>query len=181
MRLLNQMNLNELHAAYLKDPLSVDAFATSLRDFVIKIVKTECKRHSASTYDTIEDAVGESLLEVWRQLDRYERDKCLFTTNVTTIVLRNIVDIYRKCNKRQEIELHDETGVVVHDERSISRITYRNLLGRLNNGDKLFVKYKIEGLSDDDIAANFGQNRQWAWNKWYRIKEKLRVLAAAGE
>jgi len=176
-----QMNpiqsLNDLYEDYIRDPLKVDSFALELRNFIRATVKAECRRKSASTYDTVEDAVGESLLKVWGHLGDFKPGECLFTTWVTTIVLNNITDIWRKYNKRREIGLVENWNGSVQ-LRIGDKIDCFKLLTQLKEADRSFIIKKLNGLTDDELAAHFGQNRQWAWNKWYRLKEKLRVLAA---
>lgn len=174
-----KLNLNELHTAYLKDPLLVDQFAESLRIFVIKTVKKQygC---SGATWHTLEDAVGESLLEVWRRLESFNPEKAQFTTWVTMVVNGNIIDEFRKYNKRQEIELNDnlsQSGV----NKIPDRFWLRTLIGSLDNDlDIAFITKKLEGLTEQELAVHFGQNPKWAKNKWHRLAEKLRLLAAGG-
>ncbi len=85
----------------------MDQFGKSLHNFITATVKLECRSASASTFDTIEDAIGDSLLEVWQKLATFDSGKSKFTTWVTMIVLRNVIDIYRKYNKQKEIEYID--------------------------------------------------------------------------
>jgi len=175
------LNLNELHSVYLKDPLLVDQFAESLRIFVIKTVKKQYGGSGASWF-TLEDAVGESLLEVWSRQAAFNPEKAQFTTWVTMIVLSNIVDVFRKYNKRQELELNDNMsdGSYVSG-RLNSRLALKALIGSLGDeDDKSFVLKKLEGLSEIELADHFGQNPKWAKNKWHRLAEKLRLLAAEG-
>lgn len=174
------MNLNQLHEAYLKDPLLVDEFAAKLTSFVTSIVKTECLRRTKSTFNTIEDAIGDSLVEVWEGLGAFNPEKSQFTTWVTTITLRNIVDIFRKYKKRQELSydpsMDKPTTMGPHNELDMSKLT-----SQLSTEDKFFIQYKLQGLSEVELAAAFGKNPKWAKNKWYRLAEKLRLLAAAVE
>ena len=159
----------------------VEEFATSLRDFIIKTVKLECKRRSSATFDNIEDAVGESLLEVWQALDSFNAEKSQFTTWVSTIVLRNIVDIFRKYNKRQELSLEPAKLDYPPIKGPFQVIAMRQLLAQLDDDDKSFVESKLQGLSEVELAAKFGQNPKWAKNKWFRLAEKMRLLASANE
>jgi len=170
------LNLNELHEAYLKDPLLVDEFASELTSFITRTVKSECKRHSASTYDSIEDAIGESLLEVWGQLSTYQIDKSAFTTWVTTIVLRNITDIYRKYNKRQELSIDPDYSITHHEKGPVTKLSLDKLVSELNDEDKSFVLMKMRGLSELELDTFFTRKQGWANDKWRYLKVKLHAL-----
>lgn len=173
-------NLNDLHETYLKDPLMVDEFASELTSFVTKIVKLECKRRTAATFDLVEDAIGEALLGVWGGLGEFDATKSKFTTWVTTITLRRIVDIFRKSNKRQEIGLIEnwDGGVKL---RIGDRVDCAKLLARLDEEDRSFIIKKFQGLTGQELADHFGQNLQWTKNKWSRLAEKLKLLAISNE
>lgn len=176
------LNLNELHEAYVKDPLLVDEFASALRIFVIKIVKYDCSNQTS--FSTLEDAIGESLLEVWRALGSFNPEKAQFTTWVRMIVRRNMVDIFRKYNKRQEIELNDETAntSLCRVHRGLdSRLLANDLVGTLGDMDKSFIQMKLAGLSEVELDTSFGRKPGWANDKWRYLKKRLRFLNDSNE
>ncbi len=168
------LNLNELHEAYLKDPLLVDEFASELTRFVTKIVKSECR--SRSTYFTIEDAIGESLLDVWRTLPTFDSTKSQLTTFVRRIIQDNIVDIYRKYNKRQELPIVDEDDYTHQEKGPAAKLTLDKLVSTLNDEDKSFVLMKLKGLSELELDTFFNRKRGWANDKWRYLKAKLHAL-----
>jgi len=170
------LNLNELHEAYLKDPLLVDEFASELTSFITRTVKSECKRHSASTYDSIEDAIGESLLDVWEALGTFDSARSQFTTWVTTIVLRNIADIYRKYNKRQELSIDPDYSITHHEKGPTTKLSLDKLISELNDEDKSFVLMKMRGLSELELDTFFTRKQGWANDKWRYLKVKLHAL-----
>lgn len=191
------MNLNELHEAYLKDPLLVDEFASELTTFITKIVKSEC-RHSSSMYHTLEDVIGESLLDVWKNLSVFDASKSQFTTFVRMVIQANIIDIFRKYKKRDELQYIEERGDQSYvDERagypgftkhhqypissnysdSLSKeATFGQLISTLNKQDKSFIKKKLEGLSEAELDTFFSRRKGWANDKWRYIKVKLHAL-----
>ena len=169
------MTLNEFYEEYVKDPLRVEDFATSLRNFITRIVKGECRRKLASSYDLLEDAIGESLLEVWKQLPGYNPEKALLTTYVTMIVQRNIVDIFRKYNKRQEIAFVDKISSKPIFRSIEARLTMQGVLNRLDEADKAFVINKIAGMSNEEIAAADNTTIDAVKGRWKRLKKAISV------
>src|SRR5258708_37300201 len=173
------MNLNQIHKEYVMDPLGVgEFFSKSLLTFVQKYVKSQCKGKSGSMYDNLEDAVGGSLLKIWRDLPRFEVGKSAFEAFVITRIKDSIYEVYNEYGRQAEVELVEDVSSPPTHKGIEAKLSVKALLSTLCEEDKLFVSMKIDGLPDQEIADNFSQNRQWAWNKWYRIKENLRVLGA---
>lgn len=179
MSLQNKPSLNELYEGYAKDPLLVDEFATELRDFITRIVKSECKRKLASSYDLLEDAIGESLLEVWRAVPKFQPGKALFTSFVTKIVLNNFVDIIRKYQKRKEIAFVDNMPSRPIFRSIEARLTMQGVLDRLDEGDKAFVIKKVAGLSNEEIAQADNTTIDAVKGRWKRLKKAISMTPFA--
>lgn len=167
------MNLNELHALYVKDPLQVDAFAEALLTHVRKEVKTMCKRQPASEYALLEDAIGESLMKIWQNLDQFKGD-ALFSTFVGTIVRNCVADIIVNKRDRSESELVDN----VHSDspfRDIeSRIAVKALLSKLSRDDREMVQMKLDGLSNEEVATAYDISVDAVKGRWKRLVKQLK-------
>jgi len=168
------MKLNELHEAYLKDPLLVDEFSTGLVNFITSIVKSECR--NSSSYRHLEDAIGESILEVWEALGTFKPERSQFTTWVNMVVRRNIVDVYRKYNKRQELSIIPDYSIPHQEKGPSDKLTLDKLVGYLNDEDKSFIVMKLKGLSELELDTFFNRHKGWANDKWRYLKVKLRAL-----
>lgn len=171
--------LNELYDEYVKDPLRVDDFATSLRDFITRIVKAECKRKLASSYDLLEDAIGESLLEVWKAVPGFQPGKAQFSSYVTRIVLNNFVDIIRKYQKRKEIAFIDNMPSRPIFRSIEARLTMQGVLAKLDEADKAFVIRKVAGMSNEEIAAADNTTIDAVKGRWKRLKKAISMTPFA--
>ncbi len=174
------MNLNNSYEAYKRDPLLVDEFALELKKFITGTVKQYCLRKSASTFSLLEDAIGDSLLKVWEHLGTYDPTKeAVFTTWVTTCVYNNIVDIFRKYKNRQELLMIDNVGYDSGkpDFDLGDRLTLDKIRRQLSKEDQNLITFKLQGLSDEVIAANFGQSVGNMKTIWRRLKAKMKLLS----
>lgn len=175
------MNLNELHKLYLEDPLRWEYdFSISLLDFIKRVVYAECRQKHGEYYDKLQDAIGESCLEVWKALPSFKPGDALFTSFVTRIILNNFVDIIRKYKKRQELELFDNMESPSPYRNIEQRISVKNLIDSLDDADKSFVQMKLDGLSEAELGKAFGRDYRWAKDKWQYLRRKFRLLAAVG-
>jgi len=67
------------------------------------------------------------------------------------------------------------------DDKLNNRLDIKALLSTLSEEDKSFVSMKLDGHSEQEIAAAFGQNPKWADNKWQYLQKKFRFLSDSGE
>ncbi len=178
-QLAPKLTLNELYEVYVKDPLGVDDFATELRDFITRIVKAECRRKLASSYDLLEDAIGESLLEVWREVPKFQPGKAQFSSYVTRIVLNNFVDIIRKYQKRKEIAFIDNMPSRPIFRSIEARLTLQGVLDRLDEADKSFVIRKVAGMSNEEIATADNTTIDAVKGRWKRLKKAISMTPFA--
>jgi RNA polymerase sigma factor (sigma-70 family) len=170
---------NATFEAYKSGALSEEAFARALIVYVTKLVKRASKHGKArhATYCTIEDAIGESLLEVWEHLDTFDPTKSSLSTYVATVVLRNVIDVYRRYNKRQEVAFVEEMHEAPFLGGTASKLSLKALLSTLSRDDREFLKMKFDGLSEAEIDAAFKREPGWANDKLRNLKRKLRFLA----
>src|ERR1035437_10117377 len=64
--------------------------------------------HDGATYHTVRDAIGETILRVWRDFEQYDPTKgCQFKTWVTIMLKSDVVDILRAYGTRNEIGISD--------------------------------------------------------------------------
>jgi len=168
------MNLNQIHEDYVKDPLLVDSFAESLLLFVQKYVKSQCRGQRGSSFDTVEDAVGASLLKIWKDLPRFDPLKSPFESFVITKIKDSLYEIYNRYGRQAEVELLDDLSVPDTRKAIESRLSVKALLSTLSDEDKSLVSMKLEGGSDEDIAAAYNIPIETLRTRWKRLKNRLK-------
>jgi RNA polymerase sigma factor (sigma-70 family) len=177
-----RMNLNELHAAYVMDPLGVeDEFATHLRKFIARAVQSKCGSNYAFNHDDIEDTIGDVVLSVWEHLEEYDPAKSLFTTYLHRCVMNHITDSYRKYKKRKEMQLDERqlerTGRKL-PPRGGDRIDLGRFSASLSERDRAIIALKIHGLHNQEIADKLEVSLDVVKNTWKRAKGKMTLLAS---
>lgn len=179
------MNLNEAYSLYLTDPDNyADPFGVELLNFCKAFQKTYTRdaagETSVSSLYSTDDATNEAVLKVWEHLSEYNPEAgASFSTWVGAIVTNSIKNAFKQHSRRSEIGLN-ETVALYEPHRAIEdKLTVKNLLAQLDDTDKSFIKLKLAGFSDEQIGREFQQNRQWAWNKWHRLKNKMKVLGSS--
>lgn len=175
------MNLNEAYSLYLTDPDNyTDPFGVELLNFCKAFQKNYTRDDagvsSVSSWYSTDDAVNAAILKIWQHLPEFNPEMgATFTTWVRAILQNSIKDAYRDHAMRSEIGL-SETVAIHEPHRAIEdKLTVKRLLSKLSETDKYFVTLKIDGYSDEQIGVVFNKNRQWAWNKWHRLKNKMKV------
>ena len=181
------MTLDEVYAVYLADPSEENKqlFGKVLFNFCNAYVKKHyCKKDSA--YRQLKDAVTETCLRVWQDLAKYDATKVgkesqkgrTFTSWVRMILDSDVIDIMR-AYKKEDVPLYDNHGASSSQfDRLDAKITVRQLMSTLAFVDQKFIKMKLDGYEDIEIAAEFGQTLYWVDNHFRKLKEDMR---AAGE
>jgi RNA polymerase sigma-70 factor, ECF subfamily len=168
------MNLNELHAGYVKDPLLVDSFSAELVQFVRAAIKSRCRRDRARMYDFLKDAEGEALLKVWANIDKFDANKSPFEAWVSQKVNDVVLNAFEKYGNRQEAELVEDEHRVRGYEDIEQRLTVKALVSDISEDDRNHVYMKMDGFSDKEVAKSFGISEKAAQQRWFRLKEKLK-------
>jgi RNA polymerase sigma factor (sigma-70 family) len=176
------MNLNDAYEVYVKDP---DGGREVLGAALIAFVKRMSHRYvddpnaGKASGDSSSDAVGDGLLRVWENLSKYDPNRGAFTTWVTTILRNEVNRGYRKHHNRAEV-LFTEEVIAQQSHRSMTdKLTLKHLIELLNEEDKLFTQWKLEGYSEEEIAAYFKKNVKWVKNKWQKLQSQLRGMYAS--
>jgi RNA polymerase sigma factor (sigma-70 family) len=176
------MNLNEAYETYRQDPIGgKEIFGEVLlkycQKFFYKNVGDVAGVSARSSGQTMEDSLGDAVLEIWERIPKYDAEKASFTTWVTLILKNAFVDGYKAHAQRAEIAYTDNG--MVHPHRSIDdKLTLKQATKCLTRDEKEFMKMKFAGFSDEAIATHFSKDLFWAWNKWHRMKNKMKVFVS---
>jgi RNA polymerase sigma factor (sigma-70 family) len=166
------MNLNESYSQYISNPNieTYESFGAALLKYIKSLVWTFFKGKLV-----IEDAVGESIIQVLEDLDTYEADKASFAVWVKQVVDTTCLDMIRKkMNRREQAYIGNEN----HDPtiRQHGKLILKELVGRLELNDRVLVQYKLDGLSDGEIAGALNIPVGTVKSRWSSVKNKLRTL-----
>jgi RNA polymerase sigma factor (sigma-70 family) len=177
------MNLNEAYDAYSKDPSggNKEQLGLEILNYGQTFLKLNpgdaAKVASRSAVDTMEDTLGDAILEVWERLPKFDPKKSAFKTWVTTILQNNFIDGYKKYAKQGEVLLVDEAQV--HPHRSIDeKLTMKQAIKSLSGQEQEFLKMHFEGYSDKAKGEHFGKNTKWSDNQLQIIKNKMRTFVS---
>jgi RNA polymerase sigma factor (sigma-70 family) len=177
------MTLNEAYELYSKDSSDVnkEILGESLLIYVKKYFSSNVGDAagitSKSSADTLQDTMGDILLEVWERLPKFDKGKSSFVTWVTIIIKNALTDSYKVYGNRQEILLTD-ADILVHPHRSIDdKLTLKQLVSKLTAKEQALVKYRMQGYSFEDMAYSSGISPEALRKRWQRIQEKLSRFA----
>lgn len=167
---MKPQTLNELLALYREDPDRwADDFGRSLLDYLNALIHKQFGR--SSNYK--EDLVGEVSIKVFENLPKYDPSKSAFSTWVANIFYHTAIDHGRKEFNAQGAPLNPE----IHGHEPLkdidSKLTLKSILDKLPKADKSFVRDKLDGLSNDELAKKYGLTPQSAKQKYYEIRKKL--------
>ena len=59
------------------------------------------------------------------------------------------------------------------------RLTLDKIRRQLSKEDQNLITFKLQGLSDEVIATNFGQSVGNMKTKWRRLKAKMKLLSSS--
>jgi RNA polymerase sigma-70 factor, ECF subfamily len=174
------MNLNEAYAAYTKDPswLNKEVLGDELLTYCTVYFRKygggiEESLRRVRSYQTMKDALGDAILEIWERLPKYNPQKASFKTWVTTILNNSFIDGYKKYAKTAEVSMVDDP--IVHPHRSIDdKLTLKQAMQTLSKPEQEFLKMHFAGFSDKAKGEHFGKNTKWSDNQLQIIKKKMR-------
>jgi RNA polymerase sigma factor (sigma-70 family) len=173
------MNLNEAYKAYAEDPSggNKEILGEQLLQFCkamfVKKLRDPAYRNSESSFQTMEDTLGDAILLIWERMPKYNPAKAGFSTWVTIVLKDELTRGFRDYAKRAEILLTNEAQV--HPHRSIDeKLTMKQAIKTLSAQEQEFIKMHFEGYSDKAKGEHFGKNTKWSDNQLQIIKNKMR-------
>jgi len=166
------LGIEEAYTQYLVKQISEEDFYEALRRFAQALVRRQVDDF---TYSNIEDAISESLLEVWERLVDFDAARTSFKTFVTIIVRSNIQDALRswKASKghTRHIEL-DENLVGAAKELGAERLMlFEEWLKGLDSTDRSLVKMFQDGLTQEEIGQALKISHQDVSKRLARLRE----------
>jgi len=177
------MNLNEAYELYTQNPeVYADPFGVELirfaKSFQKKQVRDAAGETSVSALYSTDDAIGEAICHIWGMLPNYKPDLGTFSTWAGTIIKNKLVDYFRRNKRRNEIGLSEGMAAYEPHRNIDDKLTLKQLISKLSKEDQRFVKMKLERYTDEEVAQSFNKNIQWVWNKWHRLKNKMKEMAS---
>lgn len=175
------MTLNDSYKAWKENPSddSYNELGKALLWYINKQLRT-LKYYSISitlSDEMVEDAQGNTLIKVFEYLPTYNPEKSSFSTWVYAIIKHVVADIIEEATKRNEYPLFENTAVSKDPFGGINgKLLIQKLLSQLNEEDKSFVKMKMDGFSNPNIAEHFQRDINWVENNWKKILKHLRKL-----
>jgi RNA polymerase sigma factor (sigma-70 family) len=179
------MKLNDAYETYLNDPDGwKEQFGYELlkycQRYFYKNVGDVAGVSAKSSAQTMEDTLGDAILEIWERLPKFDPKKASFTTWVTIILANNFKDGYKKHSEQAEVLLMNEAQV--HPHRSMDeKLTMKQAIKTLSAQEQEFLKIHFAGFSDKAKGEHFGKNAKWSDNQLQIIKNKLRSFVTKRE
>jgi RNA polymerase sigma factor (sigma-70 family) len=165
-------SINEAHSRYMSRDLSEDLFYKSLLKFIEKTVK----RHSQdpSTFCNIEDAISNSLLNVWQRLATYDARRSTFGTFVTVIVLSQIRMLLREYRSQRghlpHIQLDEELPLPTSGLDAEHQLLYEEWYKGLGPPDREIIKMLQDGLTQEEVGQALGISQQAIAKRLLRMR-----------
>jgi RNA polymerase sigma factor (sigma-70 family) len=177
------MNLNEAYKVYAEDPSggNKEILGEQLLQFCkamfVKKLRDPAYRNSESSFQTMEDTLGDAILLIWERMPKYNPAKAGFSTWVTIVLKDELTRGFRDYAKRAEILLTNEAQV--HPHRSIDdKLTMKQAMQTLSLQDQEFLKLKFAGYSNEAIAAHFGKTVPWAKTTYFRMINRMKLFVS---
>jgi RNA polymerase sigma-70 factor (ECF subfamily) len=104
-----------------------------------------------------EELVQETFLRVWRNADRYDREKGAPSTFIFTIARRLAIDLWRRPSSRPFAESIDDEPGPDAVERMIAQLTVRDALDSLSDAHREVLELSYDrDLKQSEIAERLG-------------------------
>lgn len=154
-----------------------EAFILHHREAVWQV----CWRFAKGNRARCEDMVQEVWIALWLRFDQLNRSynewqQRAWVKRVTRSVL---VDLYRRSDPEPE-ELTPVLATTLPDTRIDYAEDIDDLLALLPVDDEKLMRMNLEGFDAQEIAAEFGIERNAVYQRVYRIIRKLRNLYGTG-
>lgn len=167
-----RLPLEEAYGLYKASKLHEDDFYGSLKQFVTALVKRNA--HDEYTFSNIEDAISESLLEVWQRLGDFAANRTDFKTFVTIIVRSNIKDALRsyKASKGhvRHVQLEEDVAGASKELPAEKRVLFEEWLERLDPTDRAIAKMLQDGLTQEEIGLALDISQQAVGKRLERLR-----------
>jgi RNA polymerase sigma factor (sigma-70 family) len=176
------MTLNEAYELYSKDSseLNKEIFGAE----ILRYVNTYFRKYggdvagetSRSSFNSMEDTLGECVLRIWERLPKYNPTKAAFKTWVTQIIMDELKDGFRDYTRRNEVMISDR-DVLVHTHRSLDdKLTLKQLVAKLTLKEQALIRYRLQGYSFEDMSHSSGIPAETLRKRWQRVQEKMSRL-----
>lgn len=165
---LEPPQLNEAYKIYLSNqsPENYEIFGESLHTFVWAVLR---KRFINITEDNIQDG----LVKVLEGLSSFDASKADFAVWVQGVVCNNKIDALRKRKGIEEVELDPHES---YEENYVEHLALKKIRETLSPEENKLIELKLEGLSNEDVAAELDTTEGYVKQMWNRIVRKLRTL-----
>lgn len=120
-----------------------------------------------------DDIVQETALQVWENLDKFDPNKSEFSTWVYNVFVNKTIDEDRQRASLRELVMLEDVHGYRPTDRVEAKLTLKKLVSALEMDDQMFVRMKLDGLSEIEIGEAFEKDAKWANNKWAYIKKSL--------
>jgi RNA polymerase sigma factor (sigma-70 family) len=167
------MKIEEAHHLYVLSPTpeNYNQFGEALLKYIKAVIATEF----GTRFLALEDAVGGSAGKVLENLPDFNPNKGSLPSWIYSIVCNTCRDMLRQHTWRSEQRLiENENEPQTYD--FVEKFVANCLLEQLPETEQDFITMKLSGLSNEELAEEFGITIEAAKSKWSRVLLKLRTL-----
>ena len=148
---------------------------------LLKYIKAIVAKDFGSQFYFVEDAIGESSIKILEQLPTFDPNKSPLPVWVKVIVRNTCKDLLRgnqvDKQKAEEVPLQEADRSYDFFSNHDNRIALKQLTAKLSKPDRDLVQAKLDGLTDEEIAHNYGVTQQAINLRWLKVVEHMRTLA----
>lgn len=174
---ITKNGLTKIDEAYLryKAKPSIETY-DSLGICLQEFIQGSIAKNFGSRYDELQDAVGETVIEVLKDLPTFNSSKGNFGGWVYGIVFHTCLDMRRKKIRRHEERLIGNESLIPQF-RTDEKLSLDNLKLDLTEEEVTLLDLKLSGFSFKLLAEKLGITENAVECRWRRLQEKLRVYA----
>jgi RNA polymerase sigma factor (sigma-70 family) len=176
VRRLRGLGIDEAYAQHVARQLSEEDFYTALKRYVEALVRRSAP--DAYTYSNIEDAITESLLEVWQRLRSYDSTRTSLKNFVTIIVRNNIQDQLRfqRASKghSRHVELDPNITGASKELTAEQRLLFDEWMREMSLDDRLYVQMLKDGLTQEEMALAMRVSQPAVAKRFSRIRQTFK-------
>lgn len=166
------LGVDEAYERYKAGSLHEDDFYEALKRFAQALVRRNAP--DDFTFSNIEDAISESLLEIWQRLKDFDSTRTNFKTFVTIIVRTNVQDALRlwKTSKGhfRHVELDENTLGASKELTAEKRLLFDEWLKSLDGTDRAIAKMLQDGLTQEEIGEALSMSHQAISKRLIRLR-----------
>ena len=162
----------------------VKDFDTIYRNYYKKVYEFTLKR--VSDEFVAEDLTSGVFEKIMKSIDKFKFKGVSISAWIFKIARNNIIDYYRKNNKRKkDISIHDVIYYIKSDEKdSIAdmiededNVALYDAIRQLSESDQYLIYYKyFEGKSNKEIAKLMNMSQSNIATRLHRIRKKMKSL-----